>query len=310
MKIIVSGGTGLVGQALIPELLKSGHEIHVIGRDEEKMRKAFSNTVQATTWNKLDTLNRDEFSAIINLAGEDISAHRWNTRTKEVLLSSRIKTTNQLIEWGVTAKNKKPHLYNASAIGIYGLQKKQAQDNIIFTETSKPIDFPKMSFASQLVTQWEEAAKKGFAMGMPVTLMRFGVVLKRGEGMLKKLQIPIQYGMGAVLGTGEQPLAWIDSTDLVHAILFLLAHPEITGPINLVAPECVSQKNFMKTLGQVLKKPVFMRLPSWSIRFLFGQMGEELLLSGQTVASQRLAEYQFKFKYPTLLAALTKEFGG
>lgn len=156
----------------------------------------------------------------------------------------------------------------------------------------------------------KKLTKKGFAMGMPVTLMRFGVVLKRGEGMLKKLQFPTQYGMGAVIGTGEQPLAWIDSNDLVHAILFLLEHPEITGPINLVAPECVSQKKFIKTLAQALKKPIFLRLPAWSIRFLFGQMGEELLLSGQTVAPQRLAEYQFKFKYPTLLAALTKEFGG
>lgn len=114
--------------------------------------------------------------------------------------------------------------------------------------------------------------------------------------------------MGAVIGTGEQPLAWIDSTDLVHAILFLLAHPEITGPINLVAPECVSQK-FIKTLAQVLKTHIF-ALTRLSIRILLGQMGEELLLSGQTVTSQRLAEYQFKFKYPTLLAALTKEFGG
>lgn len=143
MKIIVSGGTGLVGQALIPELLKSGHEIHVIGRDEEKMRKAFSNTVQATTWNKLDTLNRDEFSAIINLAGEDISAHRWNTRTKEVLLSSRIKTTNQLIEWGVTAKNKKPHLYNASAIGIYGLQKSRHKTISYLPKHPSPLIFLK-----------------------------------------------------------------------------------------------------------------------------------------------------------------------
>ncbi|KTC92321.1 TIGR01777 family oxidoreductase [Legionella cincinnatiensis] len=310
MKIIVSGGSGLVGQTLIPKLLQCGHKVYVLGRNEKKVREIFSNTVHAITWDRLDTLNPDEFAVIINLAGEDITAHRWNTRVKEQLLSSRLKTTNQLVEWGISAKNKKPHLYNASAIGIYGLQKKQAQDDIIFTETSEPIHFPEKSFATQLVTQWEEAAKKGFAMGMPVTLMRFGVVLKRGEGMLKKLQFPTQYGMGAVIGTGEQPLAWIDSNDLVHAILFLLEHPEITGPINLVAPECVSQKKFIKTLAQALKKPIFLRLPAWSIRFLFGQMGEELLLSGQTVAPQRLAEYQFKFKYPTLLAALTKEFGG
>lgn len=308
MKIIVSGGTGLIGKALIPKLLQSGHEIQIIGRNKEKIKQIFSNTVHATSWNELDTLNPDEFDAIINLAGESIAAHRWNTRIKEQQLSSRLKTTNQLVEWGLNAKKKKPHLYNASAVGIYGLQKKLAQDNIIFTETSTPLSSPEICFSTQLVTQWETAAKRGFAMGMPVTLMRFGVVLKRGEGMLKKLEFPAQYGMGAVVGSGEQPIAWIDSADLTDAILFLLTHPEITGPINLVAPECISQKKFTKTLAQVLKKPAFLWLSAWSIRLLFGQMGEELLLSGQTVVPQRLTEYQFNFKYPTLFAALTKEY--
>lgn len=305
---MVSGGTGLVGQLLIPELLQCKHEIYVIGRDEKKVKEVFSNTVHATTWNNLGTLNPDDFDAIINLAGENIAAHRWSNRIKERLLSSRLKTTHQLVEWGSAATNKKPHLYNASAIGIYGLQQRQAQDNITFNETSQPISSPEPCFSTQLVTQWEASAKQGLAMGMPVTLMRFGVVLKRGEGMLKKLELPARYGMGAVIGSGEQPLAWIDGTDLVRAILFLLTHPEITGPINLVAPECVSQKNVTQTLAQVLKKPAFLWLPAWSVRVLFGQMGEELLLSGQTVTPQRLTEYDFKFKYPTLFAALSKEF--
>ncbi|PWY53941.1 TIGR01777 family protein [Legionella qingyii] len=310
MNIIIGGGTGLVGQILVPELLKSAHNIYVIGRDEKKIKRFFSSTVHAVTWDKLNTLNPNEFDVIINLTGENIADHRWNARTKEKLLSSRLETTNQLVLWGIKATAKKPHLYNASAIGIYGLQKKLAQDNIIFTETTPPINSPKTNFANQLVTQWEEAAKKGFEVGMPVTLMRFGVVLKRGEGMLKKLELPAQYGMGAVIGSGEQPLAWIDSTDLVEGILFLISHPEITGPVNLVAPEQVSQKTFTKTLAQVLKKPALMWMPAWAVQLLFGQMGEELLLSGQTVAPQRLSEYQFNFKYPTLLSALTKEFRG
>ncbi|AWN72902.1 TIGR01777 family oxidoreductase [Legionella anisa] len=310
MKIIIGGGTGLVGQILVPELLQSGHEIYVIGRDEEKIKRTFSSTVHGTTWDKLNTLNPNEFDAIINLAGENIADHRWSPKTKETLLTSRIKTTNQLVLWGIKADTKKPHLYNASAVGIYGLQKKLAQDHITFTETTPPLDSPETSFASLLVTQWEEAAKKGFDAGMPVTLMRFGVILKRGGGMLKKLELPARYGMGAVVGSGEQPLAWIDSTDLVEAIMYLIAHPEITGPVNLVAPESVSQKTFTKTFAQVLKKPAFLWMPAWIIRLLFGQMGEELLLSGQTVAPQRLSEYQFNFKYPTLLSALTKEFGG
>ncbi|WP_131795589.1 TIGR01777 family oxidoreductase [Fluoribacter gormanii] len=310
MNIIIGGGTGLVGQILVPELLKSAHNIYVIGREEEKIKRVFANTVHAVTWDTLNTLNPNEFDVIINLTGENIADHRWTARTKEKLLASRIETTNQLVLWGIKATTKKPHLYNASAIGIYGLQRKLAQDNTIFTETTPPISSPKTNFANQLVTQWEEAAKRGFEAGMPVTLMRFGVILKRGEGMLKKLELPAQYGMGAVIGSGEQPLAWIDSTDLVEGILFLISHPEITGPVNLVAPEQVSQKTFTKTLAQVLKKPALMWMPAWAVQLLFGQMGEELLLSGQTVAPQRLSEYQFNFKYPTLLSALTKELRG
>ncbi|VEB34003.1 TIGR01777 family oxidoreductase [Legionella cherrii] len=310
MKIIIGGGTGLVGQTLVPELIQSGHNVYVIGRDEEKIKKTFANTVHAISWDELDLLNPNEFDVIINLAGENIADDRWSDETKERLLSSRIETTSQFVLWGIKAEAKKPHLYNASAVGIYGLQKTRAANNLTFTETTPPIDSPETSFSTQLVTQWEQTAKKGFELGMPVTLMRFGVVLKRGAGMLKKLELPTKYGLGAVLGSGKQPLAWIDSTDLAEAIMFLIAHPEITGPVNLVAPECVSQKTFTKTFAQVLKKPAFLRMPAWVVTLLFGQMGEELLLSGQTVAPQRLSEYQYDFKYPTLLSALTKEFGG
>ncbi|KTD69430.1 MULTISPECIES: TIGR01777 family oxidoreductase [Legionella] len=310
MNIIISGGTGLVGQALVPELLQAGHHIYVLGRDEQKIKHTFANTVHAISWDALTALNPDDFEAIINLAGENIAAHRWSASTKERLLASRIETTSQLVLWGVKAKTKKPHLYNASAIGIYGLQHTLAEDNLIFTETTPSITSPADSFSTHLVTQWEQTAKIAFEKGMPVTLMRFGVVLKRGDGMLKKLELPAKYGLGAVVGSGEQPLAWIDSTDLVKAIMFLIAHPEITGPVNLVAPERVSQKTFTKTFAQVLNKPAFLHMPAWVVKLLFGQMGEELLLSGQTVAPQRLSEYQFNFTYPTLLSALTKEFGG
>lgn len=307
MNIIISGGTGLVGHILVPELIKSGHDVFVIGRDEEKIKKRFSNTIRAISWEKLNTLNPEEFDVIINLAGEGIANKPWNAKVKANLLSSRIETTNQLVLWARQANNKKPHLYNASAVGIYGLQKKLTPDHA-FTEQTHPLESQEISFSNQLVSQWEHSAHNGADMGMPVTLMRFGVVLKRGEGMLKKLELPATFGMGAVMGSGEQPLAWIDGTDLVRAILFLVEHPEITGPVNLVAPECVSQKTFTKILAQALKRPALLWIPAWIIRLLFGQMGEELLLSGQTVIPQRLSDYHFNFTYPTLLSALKKEF--
>lgn len=306
MNIIIGGGTGLIGQVLVPELIRAGHDVTIIGRAKEKIQKCFKNTVHAVTWDELESLNPDEIDAIINLTGENIAEHRWSSKVKNKLLSSRIEATHHFVHWATKAKSKKPHLYNASAIGIYGLQKKLPDANDAFTEQSQNNATSETSFASLLVSQWEQAALQG--TNIPVTLMRFGVVLKRGEGMLKKLELPARYAMGAIVGTGEQPLAWIDHIDLVNGILFLIAHPEITGPINLVAPQHVSQKVFNQTLAKVLKKPTFLRLPAWLVHLLFGQMGEELLLSGQAVIPQRLLDHQFDFKYPTLLSALTREF--
>lgn len=165
MKIIIGGGTGLVGQILVPELLQSGHEIYVIGRDEEKIKRTFSSTVHGTTWDKLNTLNPNEFDAIINLAGENIADHRWSPKTKETLLTSRIKTTNQLVLWGIKADTKKPHLYNASAVGIYGLQKKLAQDHITFTETTPPSTLLKPVLQAYWLLSGKKLPKKGLMQG-------------------------------------------------------------------------------------------------------------------------------------------------
>ncbi len=306
MKIIIGGGTGLVGRSLIAELLAAQHDLWVVGRNKEKINKAFNNHVQAITWNEVPLLNPEEFDAIINLTGENISDHRWSSKIKNRLLSSRIDSTKQFVLWAKNA-SKKPHLYNASAIGIYGLQKKLVNSSEAYTEESN-LNSQENSFSNHLVSQWEQTALQGTQYEIPVTIMRFGVVLKQGEGMLKKLELPARFGMGAVIGTGKQPLAWIDHSDLVNAILFLIAHPEITGPVNLVAPELVSQKTFNKTLAEVLNKPTFLHIPAWLIQLLLGQMGTELLLSGQSVIPGRLTKNQFDFKYPTLLYALTKEF--
>ncbi|WP_133135333.1 TIGR01777 family oxidoreductase [Legionella rowbothamii] len=306
MKIIIGGGTGLVGRSLITELLVAQHDLWVVGRNKDKIKEIFNHHVHGITWNELPNLNPEEFDVIINLAGENIADHRWSSKVKNKLLSSRIEPTKKFVLWAKNA-SKKPHLYNASAIGIYGLQKELANSHETYTEES-PLNSQKSSFSNHLVNQWEQTALQGMHYDIPVTLMRFGVVLKHGEGMLKKLELPARFGMGAIIGTGKQPLAWIDHSDLVNAILFLIHHPEITGPVNLVAPELISQKEFNKTLAEVLKKPTFLHIPAWLIQMLLGQMGEELLLSGQSVIPERLTKYQFDFKYPSLLYALTKEF--
>jgi len=301
MKIIIGGATGFIGRQLIPALLAAKHQLVVIGRDKAKISRLFPSQVEAAEWNDLNHYLPDHFDAIINLTGENIAERRWSRATMDAILNSRLDATNRFVTWSGKAATRHPHLYNASAVGYYGLQKEVAEANHAFAESSQPNDAAPGEFASALVKQWEDAASAG---QNPVTLMRFGVVLKRGEGMLKKLEFPARLGLGAVIGSGSQPLAWIDSDDLVNAIIFLLNHPDITGPVNLVAPECVSQKTFTQTLARTLKKPALLWLPAPVVKLLFGQMGEELLLSGQTVAPERLQLNGYTFAYPTLQASL------
>lgn len=305
MKIIIGGGTGFVGTVLIPELLQAGHELYVIGRDKEKIKSLFKDKVTACHWDELASLNPDLFTAIINLCGENISDKRWSAKVKEQLLTSRLFPTEKLVQWAAKAKINKPHLYNASAVSIYGLQKTLPAYPI---DEDEPTPHAPSCFATNLVQQWEHTALSGEQFAVPVTLMRFGVVLKKNEGMLKKLELPAAFGLGATLGSGEQPLSWIHYLDLVHAIKFLLEHPEIRGPVNCVAQEPVSQKSFNTILAECLHRPTFLKLPAWFVRMAFGQMGEELLLSGQAASPRRLLDAQFTFNYPDLRAALLKEF--
>lgn len=305
MNIIIGGGTGFVGRALIPVLLSAGHHVTVIGRDQANIKKIFSAAVAAVSWEQLLQCQPDDFDAVINLTGANIAGKRWTEEYKQELLASRVNATRSFVTWCARGQSRKPHLYNASAIGYYGLKYETPDLQHGFTELTVTGDKTDTSFSGHLVRQWEAAAQH---VDVPVTIMRFGVVLRRGEGMLKQLEFPAKFGLGAVVGSGKQPLSWIDADDLVSAIIFLLEHPDVTGAINLTAPEFVSQKTFTKQLGAVLHRPSWLWLPEAVVKMMFGQMGEELLLSGQAVSPQRLQELKFQFQYPTLQSALQHEF--
>lgn len=305
MNIIIGGGSGFVGRALVPVLLASGHHVTVVGRDLAKIKDAFSSSVDAVSWEQLPQCQPDQFDAVINLTGANIAGKHWTEEYKQELLASRVNATRSFVTWCARGQARKPHLYNASAIGYYGLQYETPELLHGATESAVVDDKMDASFSGHLVRQWESAAQHA---DVPVTVMRFGVVLRRGEGMLKQLELPAKFGLGAVVGSGRQPLSWIDADDLVSAIIFLLEHPEVTGAINLTAPEFVSQKAFTKQLGEVLHRPSLLWLPEAVVKIMFGQMGEELLLSGQAVSPQRLNDLKFQFQYPTLQSALQHEF--
>jgi uncharacterized protein len=304
MNILIAGASGFIGQALVRSL-KIDHHITILGRNKTTLQRNCSNTTTACSWDELPQLDAKQFDVIINLCGFNIAASRWNDEVKKQLIDSRVNTSTLLIEW-LMKHDAKPHFICANAVGIYGLQDNSDlttfnEDTLI--DTNNPTDF-----LSDIGIRWEKALQPAIDYGMPVTTTRFGVVLQKGQGMLKKLFPSFYVGLGAIIGDGQQNISWIHINDVVGAITFLLNKPELTGAFNLTSPYPISQKEFAHELATCLHRPLLLKMPSLFIRLLFGEMGESLLLKGQRVVPKRLIDVGYQFRYPKLNQALQREF--
>ena len=303
MNILIFGATGMLGQALCRRLSKT-HTITVAGRDLKKLTNCFGSNVKQITNDQFSSQAAEtlrEFDIVINLAGENIGARRWSSQQKQRILSSRVTITHQIATaCAQLGPRLSPRLYNASAIGIYGLQPTIEQQNqITYTEHSPPPEHPS-DFLSSVAKAWEAAANPAIQAGIPVTFMRFAVILSKSGGALGKLLPPFQLGLGGPIGSGNQPFSWVSINDVVRAIEFLIDHSEVSGPVNIVAPDIVSQAQFASTLGKVLHRPALLPLPAILVKILFGQMGTEALLNGHRVESTILGEAGFEFEHKTL----------
>ncbi|MDI9818105.1 MULTISPECIES: TIGR01777 family oxidoreductase [unclassified Legionella] len=304
MKLLIAGASGFIGNELVKSLLPE-HEITVLGRSKEKLQHQFTEKVRSSSWEELPRLDAKSYDAVFNLCGRNIAASRWNEQVKKLIVDSRVKTTANLVNWAL-AQDAKPHFYSANAVGIYGIQEKE--DPSTWDEDS-PIDFDHPhDFLSEIGIQWQQALQPAVEQGLSVTITRFGVVLKKGQGMLKKLTPAFNLGLGSVIGDGKQMISWVHIEDVIGAIRFLLDHPELTGAFNLTAPNPVTQAEFARTLATAMHRPLLLKTPAFIIRMLFGEMGEYLLLEGQRVIPKRLPEAGYQFRYPQLNAALKKEF--
>lgn len=304
MNILIAGATGFIGHELVA-VLAQNHQVTVLGRDWIKLQQHFTQEVTFVTWGTLSKLQAQSYDLIINLCGKNIAASRWNQKIKQELIASRVDTSATLIQWAIEQKAK-PRFFCANAIGIYGLQ--QQDDPEAFDEDS-PVDFvPAKDFLNEIGQAWMKALQPAIDFGIPVTTLHFGVVLKKDEGLLKKLYPAFYLGLGSILGKGKQIISWVHTADVTAAVEFLIAHPELRGAFNITSPNPVTQEEFARTLAAVMKRPLFMKIPAWFIKQMFGEMGEALLLQGQRVIPKRLLESGYSFRFPELYAALLAEF--
>ena len=296
MNVLITGSSGLIGTQLTRFLTENGHHVYRMQRNGQS-DQPFSWDPAGGNSSMDDAIQLD---AVINLSGASIADGRWTEKRKKLILESRINSTRLLAETLAGMQNRPGVFISGSAIGFYGDSGEQVVD-----EDSKPGS----NFLATVAQQWEEATQAASAAGIRTVNMRTGVVLSPEAGMLDKLLLPFKLGLGGIVGNGKQYLSWVSIHEIVNMIQFLLENESLSGPVNLVAREPVTNHTFTKTLGAVLKRPTLIPLPAYAVKLAFGEMGEELLLSGARVMPKRLTEAGYEFVDISLEAALRSLLG-
>jgi uncharacterized protein (TIGR01777 family) len=292
MKILVSGSSGLVGKALVHSLRNDGHEVFAL------VRHAPGNESEIDWYPERGSLalsRLEGMDAVVHLAGESIAEGRWNEAKKQRIRDSRVKGTKVLSDALGNLKQPPKTLVSASAVGYYG-----DRGDLILTEGTAPGS----DFLSGVCTEWERACDSAAEKGIRVVNIRIGVVLSADGGALAKMLTPFRMGVGGRVGSGRQWMSWIALDDVVGGIKFVINHESLSGPVNFVAPNPVTNAEFTKTLGKVLSRPTLFPIPAFGVRLAFGEMADALLLTGQRASAARLKEAGYQFEYSELDNAL------
>lgn len=290
LRVLLSGGTGLIGRTLCRALVARGAEVRVYSRQPEMVPELCGETVQGLGAGDILPVS----DVFINLAGEPILERRWSSRRKRVLTDSRVTLTERLVQ-RLSQQAKPPQLVlSGSAIGYYGASGDRPRN-----ETAPPGE----DFSAELCLAWERAAKKAESFGARVCHLRTGLVLSTDGGMLMHLLPSFRLGLGAEIGSARQWMSWIHLDDYIDALLFLLENERMSGAYNLTAPEPVTNREFCRTLADALGTKVRLSVPSGVLRLRLGEAAF-LLLNGQRVLPERLQSAGFVFQYPELPAAI------
>lgn len=322
MNILISGGSGFLGsafsEAIIKHYQKDNKAVQVTWLTRDS-KQAHPNDIKMMTYDELVKSDKS-FDVILNLAGAGIADKRWSDARKEQLLASRVKPTDALLDFIARSSSKPKLLVSGSAIGWYG-----AQGDKPLTESS---GF-NADFSHKLCDDWEQLALKATDYGVPVAIVRTGVVIHPKGGMVSKLFIPFKMGVGGQLGDGTQIMSWISRTDWVRAVIFIIeqnfanptnqqqqsnsvdnalttANATPARVYNLTAPNLVTNHTFTKTLGAWLHRPTFFTLPAFLLKLMFGEMST-LLIDGQKVLPRALLDAGFEFEHTALEQALEQQ---
>ena len=291
--VLVTGATGFIGGHVVRALRKRGDAVWVWTRDADRALARFGPHVHVVT--KLPDIPADaRIDAIVNLAGAPVIGPPWTQARRQLLIDSRVKTTQAVLDWCATRAQPARVLVSASAIGFYG-----PADDAWLTEES----LPTAAFQSRLCLEREAAANAAEAQGIRAVNLRIGLVLGNDGGIFRQLARPAKFGLAARIGDGRQWMSWIHIVDLLRIIQLAIDEPNLRGPINAVAPAPERQGDFQRALARSFRRPYFLRIPAAALRLTLGEMAE-LLVKGQRVAPRRLLNAGFEFRHYTLASAL------
>ena len=291
MRVAVSGASGLVGSAVCQELLRRGHAVVRLAR---KTSSAPDEALYDPIAGVVDLPALGVVDGIVHLAGEPIKG-RWTAAKKSAVMESRVRGTDLIARTAAQMGPRPRVMVTASAYGIYG-----DRGNELLTEDSPTGG----GFLGEVGSKWEAAALPAQAAGIRVVHARFGMVLSPDGGALAAMKLPWQLGLGARLGSGRQWWPWITLEDAARAVCIALENEALAGPVNVVAPEQVTNAQFTRALGREFSRPALLFAPAWAVKLMFGEAGKEMFLASQRIAPARLKNAGFEWKSPTLAPAL------
>lgn len=302
--VLITGGSGFIGRRLSQELLKRGDRVTILTRDPGKARGKVPTGVRVAGWTPTaegpwyDEL--DKVDAVVHLAGE-VVAKRWNEATKKEIVASRVGSTERLVEAISRAKHKPKVLVSASATGFYGMH---APDEEL-DETSPA----GAGFLSQVVVDWEAAAKKAEDQGVRTAMLRIGVVFGKGGGALEQMLPAFKLFVGGPIGDGKQVYSWVHIDDVVGLALMAIDDDRVSGPINATSPYPATAAEVAKAIGVTINRPSFFKVPKAIVNAMLGEAAE-IVTESQRVLPRRAIELGYEFRYARLMPALESILGG